>query len=72
MRRLRTLIADENTALNRFIDRAPERDITLIAGEEVSPGFVVRRLVQFGAEDMAEVQHHQAPTIDLVKSAGPV
>lgn len=72
MRRLRSLVANENPAFNRFIDRALERHITLVAGEEVSPGLVVRRLVQFGAQDVAVIQHAQAPAIDLVKSAGPV
>jgi hypothetical protein len=50
--RLRAAVPDEYPALDRFIDLAPENDVTLIAGEEVLTGFVVRCLVQLNAENV--------------------
>ncbi|HAM3522556.1 TPA: hypothetical protein JV385_003443 [Escherichia coli] len=42
VRRLRAAVPDKYPAIDRFIDLAPENDVTLIAGEEVGPGFVTR------------------------------
>ena len=50
--RLRAAVSDEYPPVDGFIDLAPEDDVALIAGEEVRPGFVVRRLVQLNAENV--------------------
>ena len=57
MCRLRAAVPNEYPALDRFINPVPEDDVTLIAGEEVSSGFVVRRLVQLNAENVPVIQH---------------
>ncbi|CZU21894.1 Uncharacterised protein [Enterobacter hormaechei] len=72
MRRLRASVPDEYPAFDRFIDLAPEDDVALIAGEEVGPGFVIRRLMQLNAEDVTVIQDHQPPAIDFLERAGPV
>ena len=63
--RLRAAVPDEYPALDRFIDLAPENDVSLIAGEEIFPGFVTRRLVQLNVEHMSVIQHNQPPAISL-------
>jgi len=52
VRWLRAAVSNEYPALDRFIDRAPENDVTLITGKEVFTGFVVRCLVQLNAENV--------------------
>lgn len=57
--RLRAAVSDEYPPVDGFIDLAPEDDVALIAGEEVGPGFVVRRLVQLYTENVSVIQHYQ-------------
>lgn len=54
--RLRAAVPDKYPAIDRLTDLAPEDDVALIAGEEVGPGFVVRRLVQLNAENVPVAQ----------------
>lgn len=72
MHRLAAGPGDEYPVFGERVDTLPEHDISVIARHEVTPGFVIRCLVDLDAQNVAVIEHYQAPTIRSIKAAGAV
>lgn len=58
---------NEDTVIDECRCMPPEHDISLVAGQEITSGFVVRRLVQFDAKHMPVIQDYDAPAVSGLK-----
>ncbi|TDX14662.1 hypothetical protein EDF88_3980 [Buttiauxella sp. BIGb0552] len=72
MHRLRAVVGNEDIAVAEVLSPPPVNNLTLKARHEVLTRFVVRRVVQFNAENVPVIENDQAPAVERLKRAGSV
>lgn len=72
MYRLFATPRDKYPVFFKNLFRLPVDDLIFKAGDKVTAGFVVRRVMKLNSKDVPVIEDHQTPAVHRLKTAGAV